>query len=59
MSVSIIRVGLSETDKFSEGWDAIFGKKSANKEKSAPKKAKSSAAKKRKGGAAKKKSKKK
>jgi len=26
-TVSIVRVGLAETKKFSEGWDAIFGKK--------------------------------
>jgi hypothetical protein len=25
--VSIVRVGLSETKKFAEGYDAIFGKK--------------------------------
>lgn len=25
--MSIIRVGLAETKKFSEGWDAIFSKK--------------------------------
>jgi hypothetical protein len=25
--MSIVRIGLSETDKFSEGYDAIFGKK--------------------------------
>jgi hypothetical protein len=27
--VSIVRVGLAETKKFSEGYDAIFGKKKA------------------------------
>jgi hypothetical protein len=27
MSVSIIRIGLAETKNFSEGYDAIFGKK--------------------------------
>lgn len=27
MHVSIIRVGLAETKKFSEGYEAIFGKK--------------------------------
>lgn len=26
-SVSIVRVGLAETKKFSDGYDAIFGKK--------------------------------
>jgi hypothetical protein len=38
--VSIIRVGLSETKKFAEGYDAIFRKKSAKakKPKAAPKK---------------------
>jgi hypothetical protein len=25
--VSIIRVGLSETQKFADGWEAIYGKK--------------------------------
>jgi len=25
--VSIVRIGLSETDKFADGYDAIFGKK--------------------------------
>lgn len=28
-TVSIVRVGLAETKKFSEGYDAIFGKKKA------------------------------
>jgi hypothetical protein len=27
--VSIVRVGLAETQKFSEGYEAIFGKKTA------------------------------
>jgi DNA topoisomerase-1 len=40
--VSIVRVGLSETQKFAEGYDAIFGKKGG---KSAP--AKKAAARKR------------
>jgi hypothetical protein len=31
--VSIIRVGLSETRKFAEGYDAIFGKKKVSKAK--------------------------
>jgi hypothetical protein len=40
--VSIIRIGLSQTKQFAEGYDAIFsGKKAA-----APKKAKAKAAKK-------------
>ena len=32
-SVSIIRVGLAETKKFSDGWEAIFGKKSGSSTK--------------------------
>jgi hypothetical protein len=47
--VSIVRVGLSETKKFAEGYDAIFG----SKKKDGPKK-KAEAAK---GGAGKKKKK--
>jgi hypothetical protein len=39
--VTIVRVGLGETKKFSAGYDAIFGKKKS----SASKKAKSPAAK--------------
>jgi hypothetical protein len=31
--VSIVRVGLSETKNFAEGYDAIFGKKDAEKAK--------------------------
>lgn len=42
--MSIIRVGLAETSKFSEGWEAIFGKKHGAKKVSAPKKAKQSKA---------------
>lgn len=42
--MSIIRVGLAETKKFSEGWDAIFGKKKpatkASPKKKSPKKKK-------------------
>jgi hypothetical protein len=30
--VSIVRVGLAETKKFAEGYDAIFGRKAAAKE---------------------------
>ena len=42
--MSIVRVGLAETKKFSEGYDAIFGKKKAEaqetaKDKKAAKKA--------------------
>jgi hypothetical protein len=33
--VSIVRVGLSETKNFAEGYDAIFGKKSSGKAKKA------------------------
>jgi len=44
MTVSIVRIGLAETNKFSEGYDAIFGKKkkatTANKRTAAKKKAK-------------------
>jgi len=38
--MSIVRVGLGETKKFADGYDAIFGKKKS----SAGKKAKSAAA---------------
>jgi hypothetical protein len=31
--VSIIRIGLAETKKFAEGYDAIFGKKSGQEKK--------------------------
>lgn len=33
--MSIIRVGLAETKKFSDGYEAIFGKKKAEAKKSA------------------------
>jgi hypothetical protein len=33
--VSIVRVGLAETENFAEGYDAIFGKKSAAAKKPA------------------------
>ena len=39
--MSIVRVGLAETRKFSEGWEAIFGRKkkgTAKKAESARKK---------------------
>jgi hypothetical protein len=42
--VSIVRIGLSETKKFSEGYEAIFGK--AKEPAAAPAKAKKAAAKK-------------
>ena len=37
--VSIVRIGLAETKKFSEGYDAIFGKKTTDKAPKASKKA--------------------
>jgi hypothetical protein len=38
--MSIVRVGLGETDKFAAGYEAIFGKKkpASNKKKSSAKK---------------------
>jgi hypothetical protein len=33
-SVSIVRIGLSETKHFSDGYDAIFGKKKGQAKKS-------------------------
>jgi hypothetical protein len=36
-SVSIVRVGLAETKRYSEGYEAIFGKKPAAKEKAVKK----------------------
>lgn len=42
-TVSIVRVGLSETKNFAEGYDAIFGKKKAAKPKKAKPVAKTSA----------------
>lgn len=38
--MSIVRIGLAETKKFSEGYDAIFGtkKEAGEKKKPAPKK---------------------
>jgi hypothetical protein len=45
--VSIVRVGLAETKKFSAGYDAIFGKKSTKTAKPKPA-AKKKAGKKRK-----------
>lgn len=45
--MSIVRIGLAETNKFSEGYEAIFGKKkkaaSATKRPAAKKKAKGGA----------------
>lgn len=36
--MSIVRIGLAETKKFSEGYDAIFGKKKEPKEEKSAKK---------------------
>jgi len=44
--VSIIRVGLAETKKFAEGYDAIFGKKKKSGTKKATASAKAGSAKK-------------
>jgi hypothetical protein len=46
--VSIVRVGLAETKKFAEGYEAIFGKDKASSIKPAKSKAKRGAAKKKK-----------
>jgi hypothetical protein len=46
--VSIVRVGLAETKKFAEGYEAIFGKRKSGDSKKAKTVAKSSAAKKKK-----------
>jgi hypothetical protein len=46
--VSIVRVGLAETKNFSEGYEAIFGKKKATESKTPKTVAKSSTAKKKK-----------
>jgi hypothetical protein len=35
--VSIVRIGLSETKKFAEGYEAIFGKDKAGKARAAAK----------------------
>jgi hypothetical protein len=47
--VSIVRVGLSETKKFAEGYDAIFGKKGEKEEKKEEASADRSKAKRKKG----------
>jgi hypothetical protein len=39
IAVSIVRVGLAETKNFSEGYDAIFGKKDDKKKAEASKEA--------------------
>jgi hypothetical protein len=41
--VSIVRVGLAETKKFAEGYEAIFGKKKTTKPKKAKPAARASA----------------
>jgi hypothetical protein len=46
--VSIVRVGLSETKQFAEGWEAIFGKKTTGKTKKAEASAQAGKAKKKK-----------
>ncbi len=48
--MSIVRVGLAETKKFAEGYDAIFGKKTGKSDKAKKSKAagKSAPAKKKK-----------
>jgi hypothetical protein len=46
--VSIVRVGLSETKHFADGYDAIFGKKKGKKPKKAPAAARQSTGKKKK-----------
>jgi hypothetical protein len=46
--VSIVRIGLAETEKFAEGYEAIFGKKKAADSKKTKAPAKSAAAKKKK-----------
>jgi hypothetical protein len=46
--VSIIRIGLSETKNFAEGYDVIFGKKPAGKDKQATVKSETGKAKKKK-----------
>jgi hypothetical protein len=46
--VSIVRVGLAETQKFAEGYEAIFGKKKTTETKKPKAPAKSAATKKKK-----------
>ncbi len=48
VDVSIVRVGLAETKNFSEGYEAIFGKKKTGEAKKTKAVAKNSAAKKKK-----------
>ncbi len=46
--MSIVRIGLSETKDFAEGYDAIFGKKKSGQAKKAQAPAKSDSSKKKK-----------
>src|SRR5262249_6878047 len=46
--VSIVRVGLAETKKFAEGYEAIFGKVKAERPQSKPRSRKATSAKKKK-----------
>jgi hypothetical protein len=46
--VTIVRVGLAETKKFAEGYEAIFGKKRSGESKKTKAVAKSASAKKKK-----------
>ena len=46
--MSIVRVGLAETEKFAEGYEAIFGKKKTAESKRTKAPTKSAAAKKKK-----------
>ena len=46
--MSIVRIGLGETAKFAEGYEAIFGKKKPATKKSKPAKRKGTSARKRK-----------
>lgn len=46
--MSIIRVGLSETKKFADGYEAIFGKKAGSESKKPKATAKSASGKKKK-----------
>ncbi len=46
--MSIVRVGLGETAKFAEGYEAIFGRKKLSAQKSKPTKRRVASAKKKK-----------
>jgi len=47
--VSIVRIGLAETKKFAEGWDAIFSKRRASSPAKAKAKKKGSSGRKKSG----------